>query len=63
MTTTTTVGQYNVADTGQRACINDSSIIPQSTEAQPFYGQDAQFIINAPSYTDKEEPLLIMTQG
>ena len=54
-TTTAAIGQYNVADTGQWACFNDSVIIPQPAEGQSFYGQDAQFTVNAPSYTDNED--------
>ena len=52
MTTTTKGGRYKVVDTGQKKFFNNSKIIPKTSEGQPFYGQDAQYIMNAPSYID-----------
>ena len=52
MTTTTKGGRYKVVDTGQKEFFNNSRIIPKTSEGQPFYGQDAQYIMNAPSYID-----------
>ncbi len=52
ITITTKVGQFKVVDTGQKKFYNNSKIISQPSEGQPFYGQDAQYIMNAPSYTD-----------
>lgn len=52
ITTTTKVGRYKVVDTGQKEFFNNSSVINKPSEGQPFYGQDAQFIMNAPSYAD-----------
>ena len=46
--TTTKGGQYKVVDTGQKEFFNNSRIIPKTSEGQPFYGQDAQYIMNAP---------------
>jgi hypothetical protein len=43
---------YPIVDTGQGNCYNDSSVIACPTEGEAFYGQDAQFTGNAPSYTD-----------
>ena len=45
-------GSYPVVDTGQDTCYDDSGVITCPTESDPFYGQDAQFIGNTPSYTD-----------
>lgn len=45
-------GQYRVVDTGQEEFFNNYRTIPKPSEGQPFYGQDAHFIRNAPSYTD-----------
>ena len=52
MTTTTKGGRYKVVDTGQKKFFNNSKIIPKTSEGQPFYAQDAQYIMNAPSYID-----------
>lgn len=43
---------YAIVDTGQTACYDDGEVItcPESNEA--FYGQDAQFDGNQPSFTD-----------
>jgi hypothetical protein len=40
-----------VPDTGQTRCYNDSVEIPCPAEGQAFYGQDANYTINPPSYT------------
>ena len=47
-----TAGSYPVVDTGQDTCYDDSGVITCPAEGEPFYGQDAQFTGNAPSYTD-----------
>ena len=41
-----------IPDTGQTTCYNDSSAITCPSEGAAFYGQDAQFTGNTPSYTD-----------
>jgi len=38
-------------DTGQTKCYNDTVEIPCPSQGQDFYGQDAQYTINPPSYT------------
>jgi hypothetical protein len=43
---------WPVPDTGQTKCYNYSSEIPCPLPGEPFYGQDANYTINAPSYTD-----------
>jgi len=50
--TTTATNQYKVVDTGQKKFFNNSKPISKPDEGQPFYGQDAQYITNEPSYTD-----------
>ncbi len=52
ITTTAKVGQYKVVDTGQKTFFNNSKSISQPSAGQPFYGQDAQFNLNTPSYTN-----------
>ncbi len=41
-----------IPDTGQTTCYDDSDVITCPDEGEAFYGQDAQFTSNAPSYTD-----------
>lgn len=43
---------YPVVDTGQVECFNNSTTIPCPESGKPFYGQDAQFTGNNPSYKD-----------
>ncbi len=43
---------YPIVDTNQVNCYNDSSSIPCPSEGQSFYGQDGNFIGNAPRYQD-----------
>ena len=52
-------GGYVVVDTGQDACYDNTQEItcPQSGEA--FYGQDAQYTSNAPSYTLSDDGLTV----
>lgn len=45
--------RYPIVDTAQAYCYDDSGgSQPCPTEAEPFYGQDAQYAGNAPSYID-----------
>ena len=41
-----------IVDTGQVKCYDNSKEIPCRKTGQPFYGQDAQYAGNAPSYQD-----------
>ncbi len=40
-----------VPDTGQTKCYDNTKEIPCPPEGEPFYGQDANYNINPPSYT------------
>jgi len=51
-----TVGTYALVDTGQGICYNaDGESIDCPAEGEAFYGQDAQFSGNTPSYTDNDD--------
>ena len=43
---------YPIVDTNQGLCFNNSEIIDCPAEGEAFYGQDAQYTGNEPSYTD-----------
>jgi hypothetical protein len=43
---------YPIVDTGQSYCYDDGVSMPCPIEGESFYGQDAQYNGNAPSYTD-----------
>ena len=43
---------YQVVDTGQTQCYDDSNAIPCPEEGEPFYGQDAQYASSQLSYID-----------
>ncbi|MCP4214004.1 MAG: DUF1566 domain-containing protein [bacterium] len=43
---------YTVVDTGQDRCFNNKQEIKYPTRADSFYGQDAQYEVNPPSYCD-----------
>jgi hypothetical protein len=45
-------GGYVVVDTGQTTCYDNASGIICPGEGEAFYGQDAQYAGNQPSYTD-----------
>lgn len=47
-----TVGGYPIVDTNQLIFYSNDAIISEPSVGDEFYGQDASFIINAPSYTD-----------
>ncbi len=52
-------GSYPIIDTGQAGCYNNQNAIscPQTGEA--FYGQDAQYAGNQPSYTPSADGLTV----
>ena len=50
--TPTSAGTYPVVDTGQVTFYNNSVAITQPSSNEAFYGQDAQYSGNRPSYTD-----------
>ncbi len=43
---------FPIVDTNQGLCYNNSELIDCPAEGEAFYGQDAQYTGNAPSYTD-----------
>lgn len=43
---------YRIVDTGVTEFYDNTSVIPEPKRGEPFYGQDAQYRINSPSYTD-----------
>lgn len=45
---------YRIVDTGQVQCYSDRSEISAPKPGEAFYGQDAQYEINRPSYTDNK---------
>jgi len=46
---------YRIVDTGVDVFYDDTSIIPRPNEGDAFFGQDAQYRINSPSYTDNND--------
>ncbi|MDY0339944.1 MAG: DUF1566 domain-containing protein [Coriobacteriia bacterium] len=50
--TVLSAGSYAIVDTGQTATYDASTEISAPAEGDAFYGQDAQYDGNAPSYTD-----------
>jgi hypothetical protein len=43
---------YRIVDTGVKEFYSNISVIPKPKQGDPFFGQDAQYQINNPSYTD-----------
>jgi hypothetical protein len=43
---------YPIVDTDQSRCYNNATEISCPRPGEPFYGQDAQYIANAPSYSN-----------
>ncbi len=43
---------YRIVDTGVTTFYNNTSIIPRPKQGKAFFGQDAQYRINVPFYTD-----------
>lgn len=43
---------YRIVGTGQTLCYGETGEIPCPSQGNPFYGQDAQYNRNKPSYTD-----------
>jgi hypothetical protein len=46
-----TPGGYRIVDTSQTSCYDNTKLIIAPTSGQPFYGQDAQYNGQQPSYT------------
>ncbi len=56
---TTGILTYPIVDTGQENCYSDSSQITCPSSGQSFYGQDAQYSGNQPSYTLSSDGLTV----
>ena len=46
---------YPIVDTAQQHCYDDSTAIEFPKEGRAFFGQDAHYSINSPSYTDNTD--------
>ncbi|MFS1886572.1 DUF1566 domain-containing protein [Vibrio sp. 10N.261.54.E10] len=46
------IASYPIVDTGQRKSYSNNAVIPLPDNANDFYGQDASYSTNPPSYTD-----------
>ena len=51
-TTQQTSLTYRIVDTGVSTFYDDISVVRRPHPGKPFFGQDAQYLVNAPSYTD-----------
>ena len=40
----------DLPDTGQTTCYDNTNVIPCPQSGEPFYGQDANYLINLPQY-------------
>lgn len=52
---TAEVGGYPIVDTNQTLFYSNDAIIDEPEEGEAFFGQDAQYVDNAPSYTDNDD--------
>jgi hypothetical protein len=50
---------FNVVDTGQNTCFDDTGEISPPDPGEPFYGQDAQYDGHQPSYTISGDGLTV----
>jgi len=50
---------YTIVDTNQTTCYGDTASITCPSPGQPFYGQDAQYTGNQPSYTTSGDGLTV----
>lgn len=48
------LNSYTIVDSGQRIAYSNNSIISLPQNEDDFFGQDANYIINPPSYTDNQ---------
>ena len=46
---------YSIVDTGVTTFYGNTSVIPAPTQGEAFFGQDAQYQINEPSYSDNRD--------
>ncbi|PLW93394.1 MAG: hypothetical protein C0592_06295 [Marinilabiliales bacterium] len=52
LTFLTNAQTYKIVDTGQETFYDSTIYVPSISSSQPFYGQDAHYSGNQPSYTD-----------
>ncbi|MGX9416110.1 Lcl domain-containing protein [Vibrio sp. WJH972] len=57
--TTEQINQYSIVDTGQVIAYSNDSEIATPTTSDDFYGQDANYTINQPSYTNNQDGTII----
>ena len=50
---------YSIVDTGQIISYSDDSVISTPAAGDDFFGQDANYVINQPSYTDNHDGTII----
>jgi ribonuclease BN (tRNA processing enzyme) len=50
---------YSIVDTGQTISYNNNAVIAAPVEGDDFFGQDASYIINQPSYTDNHDGTIV----
>lgn len=50
---------YNIVDTGQEECFDNTNTIAAPSAGEDFYGQDAQFDGNQPAYTLSSDGLTV----
>ena len=60
LTATAMAGDYSIVDTGQSRFYNNTSAISKPAPGDAFYGQDAQFAGNQPSYTTSADGLTVL---
>lgn len=56
---TSKTNSYAIVDTGQVISYNDKTTISAPSEGDIFFGQDASYIINHPSYTDNHDGTIL----
>ncbi|WP_217495323.1 DUF1566 domain-containing protein [Shewanella sp. MEBiC00475] len=54
-TTSQKVASYSIVDTGQRISYNNNAVILLPDNANTFFGQDANYSTNPPSYSDNND--------
>ncbi len=52
---TTNSGTYSIVDTGQTLCYGNAASIVAPASGEAFFGQDAQYTSNSPSYQDNND--------
>ena len=55
---TTLAQSYKIVDTGQQTFYGNSTVISTPSSGESFYGQDAQYSGNEPSYTDNNDGII-----